>query len=152
MFVQVGGRFCRFVESAHTMGAADQLRGARTALADLVAAGSRLPQGEPQTPDIDLEDPDAPEWRGFPKHDYYWVMLDPFDFKSGPDEPGTGSLSDDLLDIYRDVKRGFVAVDRGRLDLAAWEWRFHFDCHWGDHAVDALRMLHRACSGLTDAG
>jgi hypothetical protein len=26
-----------------------------------------------------------------------------------------------------------------------WEWRFHFDVHWGDHAVDALRALHRAC-------
>jgi hypothetical protein len=26
-----------------------------------------------------------------------------------------------------------------------WEWRFHFDVHWGEHAVDALRALHRAC-------
>jgi hypothetical protein len=34
-------------------------------------------------------------------------------------------------------------------EAAIWEWRFHFEWHWGDHAIDALRALHRAC--LRDA-
>lgn len=29
---------------------------------------------------------------------------------------------------------------------AIWERRFHVDAHWGDHAIDALRALDRACN------
>jgi Domain of unknown function (DUF5063) len=64
-----------------------------------------------------------------------------------------GSLSDDLLDVYGDLQRGLVLWDKGgatksnKLRIAAiWEWRFHFEIHWGDHAIDALRALHRACN------
>ena len=55
------------------------------------------------------------------------------------------SISDDVLDVYLDVGRGLLAYDAGDVDGATWSWRFHFDCHWGDHAVDALRALQRAC-------
>jgi hypothetical protein len=48
---------------------------------------------------------------------------------------------------HADVTRGLRLWD---LDVpreaAIWEWRFHFESHWGDHAIDALRALHRACA------
>ena len=56
------------------------------------------------------------------------------------------SLSDDLLDVYFDLRRGLELWDQEVPKAAAiWEWRFAFDTHWGDHAIDALRALHRAC-------
>ena len=29
------------------------------------------------------------------------------------------------------------------LSSAIWHWRYNFEVHWGDHAIDALRALHR---------
>jgi hypothetical protein len=52
-----------------------------------------------------------------------------------------------MLDVYLDVGRGLKLWEQDPNKAAAvWEWRFHFDIHWGDHAIDALRALHRACS------
>jgi hypothetical protein len=70
------------------------------------------------------------------------------------DEPPVrGSLADDLRDVYSDVRRGLALWDSpAPPDAAIWEWRFQFEIHWGDHAIDALRALHRACrrSGEAD--
>jgi aryl-alcohol dehydrogenase-like predicted oxidoreductase len=46
------------------------------------------------------------------------------------------------------VERGLSAIPR-RESAAVWEWRFHFDVHWGDHAVDALRALQIKYVGIT---
>ena len=52
-----------------------------------------------------------------------------------------GDLGDDLADTWRDLKRGLLMWEEGKHASAAWEWRFHFLCHWGTHAVDALRQV-----------
>ena len=87
-------------------------------------------------------------WPGFEKFDGYWEVFDPYEEGA----PVGGSLSDDLLDVYGDLRRGLAlweqggVTKRGELRIAAiWEWRFQFEIHWGDHAIDALRALHRAC-------
>ncbi len=86
-------------------------------------------------------------WQAFEKFEIYWEVFDPYEL----DQPVAGSLSDDLLDVYRDV-RGGLALWESRHDAdAIWEWRFSFESHWGDHAVDALRALHRSC-GRDDRG
>lgn len=69
----------------------------------------------------------------------YLVVFDPHH----DDEPCSGSLADDLGDIYRDVRRGLDLFDREAPADAAWEWRFAFETHWGNHATDAVRVLHR---------
>ena len=38
----------------------------------------------------------------FGKKNYYWEIFDPYI----KDEPINGSLSDDILDIYRDLQKG----------------------------------------------
>jgi Domain of unknown function (DUF5063) len=81
-------------------------------------------------------------WPGFHEKDIYWEVSDPYEAS----EPVCGSLTDDLLDVYADVRRGLDLWDGSHQQAAIWEWRFHFDIHWGDHAVDALRALHRACN------
>ena len=113
----------------------------------LVASGASLPLAEPTSDRIVHSDATPADWPGFGPHDSYWEVFDPY----ADEESVVGSLSDDFLDIYRDLKRGLVAFDAGHEQDAVWEWRFHFDHHWGEHAVDALRALQRACTATPDS-
>ena len=140
-FAETARRYCKFVEAAAGIEERTRLQRARLELSELVHAACQLPSGDADGPDVDQEVSTPTDWPGFGDLDVYHEVFDPY-----VDEPPVcGSLSDDLLDIYRDLKRGLVAYDAGQVGTAVWEWRFHFDHHWGDHAVDALRALQRAC-------
>ena len=83
--------------------------------------------------------------------DYYWEVFEPL----AEDQPEAirGSLSDDLADIWRDVKRGILAIDHGQsasVGDVVWHWRFHFENHWGHHAVEAIAALHALCVSFDD--
>jgi hypothetical protein len=82
----------------------------------------------------------------FEQFDFYAEVFDPYsdDASQGRAEAGFGSLSDDFLDICSDVSRGLALWDAGHHNAAIWEWRFHRDAHWGNHATSALRALHWA--------
>lgn len=71
---------------------------------------------------------------------YYSVPLNVLEVPPG--ETGLGDLSEDLADIWRDLKPPLLLFDAGHIDAAVWEWRFHFQAHWGAHATAALRALH----------
>jgi hypothetical protein len=81
------------------------------------------------------------------QYNFYWEVFNPLE----EDEAVVGDLRDDLRDIYRDIKEGFVAFERGHVNYAIWHWKFHFIVHWGDHLVDALRVLHRINSNHLNA-
>jgi uncharacterized protein DUF5063 len=57
-------------------------------------------------------------------------------------EPYLAAVSQDLADIWADLKRGLNAYERGDCDAALWDWGFGFKFHWGRHLVDALAALH----------
>jgi hypothetical protein len=142
-FAQQARQFCQFVEHADGSSLADRLANARLRLLELYRAGSMLPSVDPPDGVEAGPSPETPEnWRGFERFESYWEVFDPY-----VDEPPvTTSLSDDVLDVYLDLRRGLDLWLRDVPRAAAiWEWRFHFDLHWGDHAIDALRALHRAC-------
>ena len=139
-------RYCTFIESAASLTLEERIRAARAHLADLVRAACDLPVGDVDSPDIDADVTMPPDWPGMGELDIYWEMFDPYDHETNA--PVAGSLSDDLLDVYRDLWRGLVAYDAGHVGAAVWEWRFHFDFHWGDHAFGALRALHGALRHL----
>ena len=49
-----------------------------------------------------------------------------------------GWLTDDLFDIWSDLKDGLLLLDAGAKETdVVWEWRFLFWAHWGGHAVGA---------------
>jgi hypothetical protein len=52
-----------------------------------------------------------------------------------------GSLSDDIADVYRDLRNGFLSYDSGDVDEAVWNWRTEFESHWGRHAAHAIYAL-----------
>jgi hypothetical protein len=141
-FVERARELCSFVERVSTYSLDQRLAQTRVELLEVYQAAVALPYVEPDeqgSPRVDVTHPEP--WAGFDEFEHYWEVFDPY-----VDEPSLGgSLSDDLLDVYGDVQRGLVLWDQGWPRAAIWAWRFHFDIHWGDHAVDALRALHRAC-------
>lgn len=107
-----------------------------------------------QLPDVELPDDDSSEEREeevespmgkisnlLGDYDLYSIVFDPI---TDADALKT-TLSDDLSDIYADLKRGLIKYDIGDKqdrDVAIWEWKFHMQIHWGQHAVGVLRPIH----------
>ncbi len=80
--------------------------------------------------------------------DAYWMVFEPLEQQKP--EPLYGSISDDLADIWRDVKEGLVEMDSGTPTAmmdAAWHWRFSFETHWAQHAAGAICSLTALCFG-----
>jgi len=141
-FAQAAREFCAFIEEAPKLALPTRLIRARRHLLALYSAGADLPLVPPAADVPSRRAPEQPAgWRTFETFDYYWEVFDPY----MNDEPVNASLSDDLLDVYKDIHRGLQHWDDDNKDTAVWEWRFLFEAHWGDHAADALRALHRAC-------
>jgi uncharacterized protein DUF5063/uncharacterized protein DUF6869 len=71
-------------------------------------------------------------------YDPYFCVFNP----RAQDEPVTGSLADDLADIYLELAAALDEFNAGRHDAAVWGWRFVLQGHAGDHLVRALPALH----------
>lgn len=77
--------------------------------------------------------------------DLYRVISHPLlDGVHDDDPPGISIITEDLVEIYDDIQRGMTMFDNGQTIDAVWEWRFSFKAHWGLHATDVLRVLHRS--------
>ena len=70
------------------------------------------------------------------ERDPYWLEFDPI----GDGEAMTGSLADDLTDIYFELRQGlFLAESLSRGSGRG--WLAGFEAHWGRHLADAERHL-----------
>ncbi len=68
----------------------------------------------------------------------YREVFDPLE--EGP--PISFTLKGDLIDIVSDLQDGIEAYESGLVGRAAFTWRAGSEFHWGNHAVDAIRVLH----------
>lgn len=141
---EVAHEYCSLIESARADDVAWLRRLSRLLprLHALVTALEPVPVGAPVEPNADLD-------RRFELYsrlldalgdlDSYWLE---FDSPRGT-LPATGSLADDLTDIYYDLKSGLERVDGGRDPVPTLiDWRTGFSVHWGQHLVDAERHLY----------
>ena len=57
----------------------------------------------------------------------------------------SGTLADDITDIYFDLKRGLELFEQYPSEpaIAASDWQQSFEFHWRHHLVDAERQLKR---------
>lgn len=69
--------------------------------------------------------------------DSYWLE---FDSASEGAEAMTGSLADDLTDIYCELKQGLCLFERNP-ECAVAAWSHGYVRHWGQHLIDAERHL-----------
>ena len=72
------------------------------------------------------------------ERDGYWL-----EFDAAPEEVHmSGSLADDLTDIYFDLRYGLELLDEVWPQRAAQAWQSSYRLHWGQHLVDAERHLY----------
>jgi hypothetical protein len=72
------------------------------------------------------------------ERDSYWL-----EFDTAPEEMHmSGSLADDLTDIYFDLRYGLELLDGVWPQRAAQAWQSSYRTHWGQHLVDAERHLY----------
>ncbi len=72
------------------------------------------------------------------ERDSYWL-----EFDAAPEEMHmSGSLADDLTDIYFDLRYGLELLDEVWPQRAAQVWQSTYRLHWGQHLVDAERHLY----------
>lgn len=63
----------------------------------------------------------------------------------------SGSLADDITDIYFDLKRGLELLDQYPAEpaIAASDWQQSFEFHWRHHLIDAERQLSRPANAMS---
>lgn len=68
-----------------------------------------------------------------------------YEFDAREGQRLSGSLADDITDIYFDLKRGLELLEQypGEPSIAASDWQQSFEFHWRHHLVDAERQLNR---------
>jgi hypothetical protein len=158
-FAAIANRFCSVVDSASSVERTDLLLQIYRILPKLIDEAISLP-------DVKLSDSDdaiegstqrasranvrrsAQEWRQLYNllkeklgdWDRYWQVFDPTE----DHEAISGTLSDDIADIYGDLKKGLVLIEMHEVppEDIIWNWRFLFYSHWGKHAMDALLAAH----------
>ena len=72
------------------------------------------------------------------QRDGYWMEFD----VANDGQSMTGSLADDLTDIYCELKHGLKLLEN-EPDRALDDWRSGYKMHWGQHLVDAERHLYK---------
>jgi hypothetical protein len=163
-FREVAQRFIALIDGRDRLTATDLLHRAHFALPRLYSSGLALPVKpeeayeedddtvlEYHEPDISLH---QSLWRPIfgslttqigPLWNCYQEVFDPY--ADPPEDVVTGSLADDLADIYVDLREGAQLWSRGLHDEAVWQWRFSFESHWGEHATGALRAIRALAFG-----
>lgn len=71
------------------------------------------------------------------ERDSYWMEFDVAD----DGQSMSGSLADDLTDIYCELKQGLRLME-GEPERAVEGWHKGYHLHWGQHLVDAERHLY----------
>jgi len=153
--------FCRLIESAGERRDPGWLHEVFTLLPRLHVAVVSLHDTRSQTE----EAPDPENWPGeehghldalddrfefysrlrseLGEHDGYWLEFDPV---GDAHDSMSGSLADDLADIYYDVREGLARHDAAEAADPAADaihfWKRSYRLHWGQHLVDAERHLY----------
>jgi uncharacterized protein DUF5063 len=142
-FAAIAERYCAWVEG-EPLSPEAEVRAVRRLLAELYAGALALPsevefEGGPDAPRESRRGEVFARLESLPVS-FYGVCLDPM--ATVPQELGIGDVTDDLADIYSDLRRGLGLYRAGRPGDAAWDWSFNFGAHWGDHLIGALAAIH----------
>lgn len=144
-FAEIVHRYCVWVESPSVDANAD-MQTAQKLLAELQFFVLDLPDDEFEDEDVELEDVTAEQWHDVRNRfaslpvEGYWTVFDPTHAQEN--DPFFALLSDDLADIYRDIKYGLLLFDAGHISEACREWKSNFKIHWGRHLLDAQKVVY----------
>jgi hypothetical protein len=149
-FVSAATTYCHTIETLETDDPKFFLQILQRLLATLYTLGLELPSTsvipiideEIPIPDIDMK-PVLQHITQRVQFSYYSVVLNPLDLVNNA-ELGTGDLTDDLGDIYHDLKRGLMLLNNPEPSskaTAIWELQFRCNHHWNQHCIEALQVI-----------
>jgi hypothetical protein len=151
-FVTVANEFCAFMESAGQFERLDFIQKIQKLLPLLYLKGSLIPEMESvlnegnekfvTEQDYDFVKDQVQAHMG--ELDAYSEQWDPK--IAGSTEPVITSISENMADIYQDMKDFVSLYSIGTMEImndAVWECKMNFENYWGQILVNALRVIHR---------
>ena len=151
-FTAAANEFCKYAEHAGELKGDELLKILQRLLPYLYLKASLLPSLEPYFEDGNEKFVTEADW--FRIHDslrekfgtaddYAEVFDDKFNYSEGP---VASSLSENLADIYQDLKDFLLLYQTGTQEVmndAVWECRQNFENFWGQKLTNALRAIHK---------
>jgi hypothetical protein len=151
-FVTVANEYCNTIENIHLNSVEQNLQSLRRLLPLLYLKATLLPENE-KVLDEELEKYVSEfvynRWQqrwlqALGEYDSYYEVFDP-DIQFG-EETVTASITENLMDIYQDLKDFMVSYsigDEAVMNDALHECAFHFEDFWGQRLVNVLRAVHK---------
>jgi hypothetical protein len=151
-FVAAANEFCKYAEHASEIKGDEMLKILQRILPFLYLKASLLPALEPFFEDGNEKFVTETDW--FRIHDTFREKfgtaddyLEVFDEKiNESDGPVTSSLSENMADIYQDLKDFLLLYQTGTQEVmndAVWECRMNFENFWGQKLTNAMRTIHK---------
>lgn len=151
-FVAAANEFCRYAEQAQKLKGDELLKIFQRIIPYLYIKASLLPELQPVFEDGSEKFVTEPDWtrirdvlrEKFGSADAYVEVMDS---RASDTEPEiAASISEDMADIYQDVKDFLLLYQTGTNEVmndAVWECRLNFENIWGQKLVNSLRAIHR---------
>ena len=151
-FVAAANEFCKYAEHSSQISGDEMLRILQRLLPFLYIKASLLPALSPVFEDGNEKFVTEADWNRvhdtlkerFGAADDYSEVFDDRAADSG--EPVIVSLSENMADIYQDLKDFLLLYQTGTREVmndAVWECRMNFENIWGQKLVNSLRAIHR---------
>ncbi len=151
-FVAVANEFCKYAERASGLKGDELLKILQRILPLMYIKASLLPSLDPFFEDGNEKFVTESEWISVndtlrekfgTANDY----LEVFDDKiSDTEGPVLSSISENIADIYQDIKDFLLLYQTGTGEVmndAIWECRMNFENFWGQKLVNAMRAIHK---------
>lgn len=151
-FVAVANEFCKYSERASELKGDELLKILQRILPLLYLKASLLPQLNPFFEDGNEKFVTESDWNRI--HDVLREkfgsvddFLEVFDDKMKDSEgPVVSSISENLADIYQDIKDFLLLYQTGTDEVmndALWECRLNFEGIWGQKLLNSMRAIHK---------
>lgn len=150
--VAVANEFCKYAERASEIKGDELLKILQRLLPLLYIKASLLPQLEPVFEDGNEKFVTEQDWviiyetlkEKFGSADEYLEVFD--DKIRDSEEPLTSSISENMADIYQDLKDFLLLYQTGTEEVmndAIWECKLNFENFWGQKLLNAMRAIHK---------
>lgn len=151
-FVAVANEFCKYAEHASELKGDELLKILQRILPLMYIKASLLPQLNPYFEDGNEKFVTESDWmeihetltKKFGTADDYLEVFD--DKANDADGPVVSSISENMTDIYQDIKDFLLLYQTGTEEVmndALWECRMNFENFWGQKLVNAMRAIHK---------
>jgi len=160
-FVTVANEYCATVENASKLSALENIQKLQKILPLLYLKASILPKVEKLLDDelekyvneLDYNVLQQKWLQLLNENDSFYEVFDP-NIQFGQ-ETVTASVSENILDVYQDLKNFLIAYSIGNEDVmndALYDCIYHFEDFWGQQLVNVLRAVHMLAYSDVDFG